>query len=65
MTPNWRKSSHSHDSNSDCVELARLPTGLGIRDSKASQAGHLVLPRSEFATLLAGLKQEMRSHSST
>ncbi|WP_084338406.1 DUF397 domain-containing protein [Actinomadura oligospora] len=57
MTPNWRKSSHSHDSNSDCVELAAFPTGLGVRDSKATEGGHLSLTPDAFADLLACVKR--------
>jgi hypothetical protein len=25
----------------ECVEVARLPEGIGVRDSKAPDAGHL------------------------
>ncbi|MEV5568941.1 DUF397 domain-containing protein [Spirillospora sp. NPDC052269] len=58
MSPVWRKSSHSHDENSDCVELARLPSGLGIRDSKIPRAGHLDISREDVTFLLARVKGE-------
>ncbi|MFC5184743.1 DUF397 domain-containing protein [Actinomadura harenae] len=58
MTPNWRKSTYSLGENSDCVELARLNAGLGVRDSKALEDGHLTLSRDTFADLLAGVKRE-------
>ncbi|MEV4256096.1 DUF397 domain-containing protein [Spirillospora sp. NPDC049652] len=58
MSIQWRKSSYSHGSNSDCVELAVLPMGFGVRDSKAPSTGHLVLPRETLAFLLARVRQE-------
>jgi hypothetical protein len=48
----WRKSSHSGTDESDCVELANLGTSIGIRDSKAPQAGHLTLTPAAFARLV-------------
>ncbi|MFI0372669.1 DUF397 domain-containing protein [Actinomadura sp. 1N219] len=30
----WRKSSHSGPEQGDCVEVADLPSGVGVRDSK-------------------------------
>lgn len=56
MNIQWRKSSYSHDSNSDCVELAHLANGVGVRDSKAPDAGNLSLARGAFADLLACVK---------
>jgi hypothetical protein len=53
----WRKSTHSGASNNtDCVELASLTEGIGIRDSKAPRTGHLTLERRVFAALLAEIK---------
>jgi hypothetical protein len=54
----WRKSSHSGSTSgqSDCVELAALPTAIGVRDSKNPSAGHLTLTVDQFATLLADIK---------
>ncbi|RFU40290.1 DUF397 domain-containing protein [Actinomadura logoneensis] len=63
MTPTWRKSSHSHDENSDCVELANFSMGVGVRDSKAPQAGHLMLLDAEFGALLACVKADRGAQS--
>ncbi|MBW8485965.1 DUF397 domain-containing protein [Actinomadura parmotrematis] len=51
----WRKSSRSN-AERECVEVARVPAVVGIRDSKAPAAGHLALPPAAFATLLAQVK---------
>ncbi|RAY12973.1 DUF397 domain-containing protein [Actinomadura craniellae] len=61
-TPEWRKSSRSGGiENSDCVELARLPNVIGIRDSKAPQDGYLSLSPESFAHLIARLKRDESS----
>lgn len=45
---NWRKSSHSGDSSEPhCVELARLPGAIAMRDSKDPDGPVLLLtPRT-------------------
>ncbi|MFG2006094.1 DUF397 domain-containing protein [Spirillospora sp. NPDC048911] len=54
----WRKSSYSGGiDNSDCVELARFGHVIGLRDSKAPDAGHLVLPLETFAELVTRVKR--------
>jgi hypothetical protein len=59
MTIHWRKSSHSGTANDDvCVELGRLEGGIGVRDSKAPERGHLALTSSEFGVLLSWIKQQ-------
>ncbi|MFC5752100.1 DUF397 domain-containing protein [Actinomadura rugatobispora] len=53
----WRKSSRSADTGqTDCVEVARLPLAVGIRDSKAPDAGHIALSHVTLASLLSGIK---------
>ncbi|GAA2075638.1 DUF397 domain-containing protein [Actinomadura alba] len=56
----WRKSSRSGGSSehSDCVEVARLPGTIGVRDSKAPETGHLTLSVLAFAGLVARVKRD-------
>ncbi|TDC49686.1 DUF397 domain-containing protein [Actinomadura sp. KC345] len=55
----WRKSSHSGGATtqSDCVEVARLDGTVGLRDSKAPDAGHLSLSPAAFHELLSRVKR--------
>nr|WP_141587204.1 DUF397 domain-containing protein [Actinomadura sp. WMMA1423] len=48
----WRKSQRSEAQGDACVELAALPGGVGVRDSKDPDAGHITLPREAFRRLL-------------
>ncbi|WP_433242188.1 DUF397 domain-containing protein [Actinomadura nitritigenes] len=57
----WRKSSYSGGGGSDgqeCVELGDLGSAVGVRDSRAPEAGHLAVSRGAFAELLAWLKRD-------
>ncbi|GAA4227506.1 DUF397 domain-containing protein [Actinomadura meridiana] len=59
MNTQWRKSSYSGSANDDvCVELGRLASGIGVRDSKDPDGGHLTLNADEFAELVGRLKQQ-------
>ncbi|MDL4818422.1 DUF397 domain-containing protein [Actinomadura opuntiae] len=53
----WRKASRSNASGNECVEVAALTDGRGIRDSKAAEAGHLTLTPADFSQLIARLKR--------
>ncbi|QKW33066.1 DUF397 domain-containing protein [Actinomadura sp. NAK00032] len=53
----WRKSTRSTSTGGECVELAALPEGMGVRDSKDPDGPKLVMRRAEFNTLLASLKR--------
>jgi hypothetical protein len=58
MPVQWRKSTYSSGVNDEhCVELGRLADGIGARDSKDRQAGHLVLTSTEFGVLLSWIKR--------
>ncbi|MFB4302078.1 DUF397 domain-containing protein [Actinomadura sp. NTSP31] len=53
----WRKSSYSGGtSGSDCVEVAALAGGVGVRDSKDPGGGHVAVDRAVFAALLARVR---------
>lgn len=55
--PTWRKSTHSGTQEGDCVEVADLGGTIGIRDSKAPDAGHLTVSAECFADLLSRVKR--------
>ncbi|ROO87351.1 uncharacterized protein DUF397 [Actinocorallia herbida] len=55
--PIWRKSSYSTTGNDEiCVELARVSSGIGVRDSKNPEAGPLTLTARQFASLTARVR---------
>jgi hypothetical protein len=55
--PEWRKGSRSGtQDNSDCVELARLGDGVGVRDSKNPGAGHLSVSTADLASLVGRIR---------
>jgi hypothetical protein len=57
MTVQWRKSSRSGGVNdSACVEVAGAPEGVGLRDSKDPDGGHLVVSGRDFAALVDRIK---------
>ncbi|GAA2138766.1 DUF397 domain-containing protein [Actinomadura napierensis] len=53
----WRKATRSTSTGGECVELAALPEGLGVRDSKDPDGGHLTISHRALRALLADLKQ--------
>jgi hypothetical protein len=56
--PVWRKSSRSSGTeNSDCVEVAKFHSVIGIRDSKNRTDGRLSMPVGDFAALLGKVKR--------
>jgi hypothetical protein len=58
--PIWRKSTRSGTGGAggqDCVEVAALADGRGIRDSKAPEAGHLTLSPDDFTQLIHRVKR--------
>lgn len=59
MIVRWRKSSHSGGvDDHQCVELGRLApgVGIGVRDSKDPDRGHLTLSVAQFVDLIEQVK---------
>ncbi|MFI0482110.1 DUF397 domain-containing protein [Actinomadura sp. 9N215] len=52
----WRKSSRSGEYGDNCIEVAELSDGVGVRDSTDPDGPKLVVRSSEFAALVAVLK---------
>ncbi|GAA2081307.1 DUF397 domain-containing protein [Actinomadura alba] len=56
-SPIWRKSSRSEGGTSgQCVEVARLPHSMGVRDSKSPTTGHLTVSPDAFTALVQKIK---------
>ncbi|MFC5749575.1 DUF397 domain-containing protein [Actinomadura rugatobispora] len=53
----WRKARLSNDQGGACVELAGLPEGVAVRDSKDPQGPRLMVSREAFRTFAASLKK--------
>ncbi|MGI5324192.1 DUF397 domain-containing protein [Actinomadura nitritigenes] len=54
--PLWRKASRSSTTGGDCVEVAHIGGAIGMRDSKAPEAGHLAVSYKGFAQLIDRVK---------
>ena len=52
----WRQSSYSDTQGNECVEVACLSHGIGVRDSKNPTGPHLTLSARSFATLIKEVK---------
>ncbi|MEU8800902.1 DUF397 domain-containing protein [Spirillospora sp. NPDC048819] len=52
----WRKATRSTSTGGECVELAVVPEGVGVRDSKNPDGPKLLLGHDEFAAPVAALK---------
>lgn len=51
----WRKASFSGTSG-NCVEIARLPDGFAVRNSRDPGGAALVFTRDEMAAFITGAK---------
>ena len=58
MELSWRRSSHSDNLGGNCVELAALAKGVGVRDSKDPDGPKFLLEPTAFRALLTDLKQQ-------
>jgi hypothetical protein len=52
----WRKSTRSNGAGGNCVEVADLATSIGVRDSKAPDAGHLEFGPRAWATFISQVR---------
>lgn len=53
----WRKSSHSTDHGTDCVEIAHTPDLIAVRDSKEPDGPILTFTPATFAAFLASTRR--------
>jgi uncharacterized protein DUF397 len=51
----WRKSTRSSGGGSNCIEVARLPGHIAIRDSKLPQGPALIITPAAFRELIGGI----------
>lgn len=51
----WRRSTRSGQTG-NCVEVADLGVGIGVRDTKDREGGRLVVSTSEWTSFVASLK---------
>ncbi|MFD0856978.1 DUF397 domain-containing protein [Actinomadura adrarensis] len=51
----WRKSQRSSDQGDACVEVARFPNAVGVRDSKDPDGAKLILSQQAFRMLIQDL----------
>jgi hypothetical protein len=58
--PMWRKSSRSGGEGGNCVEVARLAVGIGVRDSKDAAGPVLRFGSAAWVTFLADLPPDAR-----
>jgi hypothetical protein len=54
---NWRKSTRSSNGGATCVELARTPRSIAVRDSKDTTGPHIEMTPRSLGRLLADVKQ--------
>lgn len=52
----WRKSTYSNGENTTCVELARLPGAIAVRDSKNTIGPQQRYSITEITAFLAEVK---------
>jgi hypothetical protein len=55
MDLNWHKSSYSGNSTGNCVEIAPIPAGTAIRDSKNPTGPTLRFPAAAWQPFLTDL----------
>ncbi|TDC69148.1 DUF397 domain-containing protein [Actinomadura sp. GC306] len=53
----WRKARRSDDQGGACVEVARFPGAVAVRDSKNPDGPKLLLTQDAFRAVLDNLKR--------
>ncbi|MFJ1543559.1 DUF397 domain-containing protein [Streptomyces sp. NPDC088246] len=54
----WRKSSRSGGSGTECVEVADLQSAVGVRDSKQPRGPHIAVRHNTWARFVASLRTQ-------
>jgi hypothetical protein len=54
---NWRKSTRSSNGGATCVELARTPRSIAVRDSKDTTGPYIELSRRSLGRLLSDVRR--------
>jgi uncharacterized protein DUF397 len=52
----WRKSTYSNGTGGECVEVAHLPSGQAVRDSKHPQGPVLVFTSDAWRAFVQGIE---------
>ena len=52
----WRKSTYSNGSGGNCVEVANLPNGRAVRDSKHPEGPFLIFTRQGWRAFVNGIE---------
>ncbi|MEV4003413.1 DUF397 domain-containing protein [Actinomadura sp. NPDC049753] len=52
----WRKASRSKEDGSNCVEMAKFPGVVAIRDSKDPDGSRLLIDSGDFMLFMGVLK---------
>ena len=56
VTTPWRKSTYSNGTGGECVEVADLPGGRAVRDSKHPEGPILVFTSDAWRTFVQGIE---------
>ncbi|WP_328538577.1 DUF397 domain-containing protein [Streptomyces sp. NBC_00344] len=54
--PQWRKSSYSNGTGGECLEVAELPSHIGLRDSKDVSGPSLAVPKAVWAAFVSAVQ---------
>ncbi|MBE1533971.1 DUF397 domain-containing protein [Actinomadura algeriensis] len=53
----WRKASRSSEEGDQCIELAAMPDGVAVRDSKNPQGPKLLFGLADFRHIAYAIKK--------